>query len=89
MIPTCESRNGKAVCGRKDDYLIETLTDMALLTKEQVDSASRRSGCVRRRRYRYPRSAKNSLRPDDVARARAAHAEVEFVKLSDLRLPTT
>jgi type IV pilus assembly protein PilB len=69
----------------KDDYLIETLTDMGLLTNEQIDPVraeadSTGEGIV------DTLIAKSVLKPADVAQARAAHAGVEFVKLSDLRL---
>jgi general secretion pathway protein E/type IV pilus assembly protein PilB len=69
----------------RDDYLIETLTDMGLLTNEQVEPVRQEAdstgeGIV------DTLIAKNVLRPADVAQARAAHANVEFVKLSDLRI---
>lgn len=69
----------------KDDYLIDMLTDMGLLTGEQVDSVraeadSTGEGLV------DTLVTKSILKPADVAQARAAHAGVDFVKISDLRL---
>src|ERR1051325_1641565 len=58
---------------------------MGLLTNEQVDPVRQEAdstgeGIV------DTLIAKNVIRPADVAQARAAHANVEFVKLSELRI---
>jgi type IV pilus assembly protein PilB len=69
----------------RDDYLIETLTDMGLLTNEQVEPVraeadSTGEGVI------DTLIAKSKLGPGDVAQARAAYAGVEFVKLGELRI---
>lgn len=69
----------------RDDYLIETLVDMGLLTNEQVDLA-RQDADSTGEGVLDTLIGKNMLRPADVAQARAGHANVEFVKLSDLRI---
>jgi type IV pilus assembly protein PilB len=69
----------------KDDILIETLTDMGLLTNEQIDSVRQEADSTGEGLV-DTLLGKNLLRPADVAQARAAHAGVEFVKVSDLRL---
>ena len=69
----------------RDDYLIETLMDMGLLTSEQVDPV-RQEADTTGEGVIDTLIAKKVLRPADVAQARAGHAGVEFVKLSDLRL---
>ena len=69
----------------RDDYLLDTLTDMGLVTNEQlqpiraeVDATG--EGVV------DALIAKKILRPADVARAKAAHSGAEFVNLNDMRL---
>lgn len=69
----------------RDDYLIETLTDMGLLTNEQIDPV-RQEADSSGEGILDTLISKNVIRPADVAMARAAHAGVEFVKLSDLKL---
>ncbi len=69
----------------RDDYLIETLTDMGLLSNEQIDPV-RSEADASGEGVIDTLIAKNVLRPADVAQARAAHAGVEFVKLSDLKI---
>src|SRR4051812_43052126 len=69
----------------RDDYLIETLTDMGLLTAEQLEPVRQEADSTGEGLV-DTLVAKNVLRVADVAQARAAHAGVEFVKLSDLRL---
>ena len=69
----------------RDDYLIETLIDMGLLTKEQIESVRSEADSTGEG-VLDTLVAKNVLRPADIAQARAAHAGVEFVKLSDLRI---
>jgi type IV pilus assembly protein PilB len=69
----------------RDDYLIETLTDMGLLTNDQVelvrpDADASGEGIV------DTLITREMLKSADVAQARAAHAGVEFVKVSDLKL---
>ena len=69
----------------RDDYLIETLVDMGLLTNEQVElvrseADSAGEGVI------DTLISKSLLRAEYVAQARAAHAGVEYVKLSDLRI---
>lgn len=70
---------------QKDDYLIETLTDMALVTSEQVEQArsvadSAGEGIV------DTLVKTHILKPADVARAKAAQSGTEFVNLSEMRL---
>lgn len=69
----------------RDDYLIETLTDMGVLTSEQLDTVRQEADSTGEGVI-DTLIARNLLRPADVAQARAAHAGVEFVKLSDLRI---
>jgi type IV pilus assembly protein PilB len=69
----------------RDDYLIETLTDMGLLTNEQIDPV-RQEADSSGEGILDTLISKNVIRAADVAMARAAHAGVEFVKLSDLKL---
>jgi type IV pilus assembly protein PilB len=69
----------------KDDYLIETLTDMGVLADEQlepirVEADTTGEGVI------DTLITRGLLKVADVAQARAAHAGAEFVKLSDLRL---
>jgi general secretion pathway protein E/type IV pilus assembly protein PilB len=69
----------------KDDYLIDTLLDMGLLTKEQVESVRQEADSTGE--GLVDTLVKNSvIKPADVARARAAHAGADFVTLSELRL---
>ncbi|MBI2947102.1 MAG: Flp pilus assembly complex ATPase component TadA [Verrucomicrobia bacterium] len=69
----------------RDDALIDTLLDMALVTNEQLDAARPEAdqtgeGVV------DTLVAKKLLRPADVARAKAAHSGAEFVNLGEMRL---
>jgi type IV pilus assembly protein PilB len=69
----------------KDDYLIDTLTDMGLVTNEQLDAArteadSTGEGIV------DTLVAKKVITSADVARAKAAQFNAEFVSLGDMRL---
>ncbi len=70
----------------KDDFLLDTLTDMALVTSEQVDAAraeadSTGEGVV------DTLVAQGAIKTADVARSKAANFGVEFVELADLKLP--
>ena len=62
----------------RDDYLIETLIDMGLLTKEQVDPVRHEADSTGEG-ILDTLIAKNVLKPADVAQARAGQAGVEFV----------
>lgn len=69
----------------KDDYLIELLTDMGLVTNEQLapireQAESTGEGLV------DLLLAQKVVRPIDVAQAKAAHFGYELVSFSDLRL---
>jgi type IV pilus assembly protein PilB len=69
----------------KDDYLIDTLMDMGLVTNEQLEpiraeADSTGEGLV------DTLVAKKVLRSADVAQAKAAQFNAEFVNLSDMRL---
>ena len=69
----------------KDDYLIETLVDMGLVTQEQLDAARQEAdqtgeGAV------DTLVAKKWVRAADVAQAKAAQFGAEFVNLSEMRL---
>jgi type IV pilus assembly protein PilB len=69
----------------KDDFLIDTLTDMALVTSEQVDAAraeadSTGEGVV------DTLITQNALKSADVARAKAANFGVEYIDLADMKL---
>ena len=69
----------------KDDFLIDTLVDMALLTSEQVDEArseadSTGEGVI------DTLVAKGALKSSQVAQAKAANFGVEYVDLSELKL---
>lgn len=69
----------------KDDYLLETLIDMGLVTNDQLDSIraeadSTGEGVV------DTLVAKKIIRPADVAQAKAAQFNAEYVNLSDMRL---
>ncbi|MEO5803544.1 MAG: ATPase, T2SS/T4P/T4SS family [Verrucomicrobiota bacterium] len=69
----------------KDDYLIELLTDMGLVTNEQLaplreQAESTGEGLV------DLLVAQKIIRPMDVAQAKAAHFGYELVTFSDLRL---
>ncbi|MEO6035011.1 MAG: ATPase, T2SS/T4P/T4SS family [Verrucomicrobiota bacterium] len=69
----------------KDDYLIELLVDMALVTEEQLapireQSESTGEGIV------DLLLAQKIIRPVDVAQARAGHSGYEMVSFGDLRL---
>lgn len=69
----------------KDDYLIDTMMDMGLLTSEQVDSVradadSTGEGLI------DTLVTRDVIKLAEVAQARAAHAGVDFVKISELRL---
>jgi type IV pilus assembly protein PilB len=78
------NRKGQFVAAR-DDYLIETLTDMGLLTNEQLD-ATRMEADSTGEGVIDTLVTRSLLKPGDVAQARAAHAGAEFVKLSDIKL---
>jgi general secretion pathway protein E/type IV pilus assembly protein PilB len=69
----------------KDDFLIDTLVDMALLTSEQVDEArndadSTGEGVI------DTLVAKGVLKSAQVAQAKAANFGVEYIDLSELKL---
>ncbi|MEW6157803.1 MAG: ATPase, T2SS/T4P/T4SS family [Verrucomicrobiota bacterium] len=69
----------------KDDYLIDTLLDMGLVTNEQLDTIraeadSTGEGVV------DTLVAKHLLRAGDVAKAKAASFGAEFVTLGEMRL---
>jgi general secretion pathway protein E/type IV pilus assembly protein PilB len=69
----------------KDDFLIDTLVDMALLTSEQVAEArteadSTGEGVI------DTLVAKGALKTSQVAQAKAANFGVEYVDLSELKL---
>jgi type IV pilus assembly protein PilB len=72
--------------GAKDDYLIDLLLDMGLVTGEQLESIrfeaeSTGEGVV------DLLLARQLIRPVDVTQAKAAALGVEMVSLTDLRLP--
>ena len=69
----------------KDDYLIDVLVDMGLVSNEQLasareEAASKGEGVV------DTLVAKKFTRPADVAQAKAAHFGVELVNLNDYKL---
>ncbi|HEY6227220.1 MAG TPA: type II/IV secretion system protein, partial [Verrucomicrobiae bacterium] len=69
----------------KDDFLIDTLVDMAILTTEQVDEArneadSTGEGVI------DTLVGKGVLKSTQVAQAKAANFGVEYVDLSELKL---
>lgn len=69
----------------KDDFLIDTLVDMALLTSEQVDEArneadSTGEGVI------DTLVAKGVLKTSQVAQAKAANFGVEYVDLAEMKL---
>ncbi len=70
----------------KDDYLLDTLIDMGLVTNEQLDpirteADSAGEGVV------DTLLSKKLVRPADVAQAKAAQFGAEFVNLATMRLP--
>jgi general secretion pathway protein E/type IV pilus assembly protein PilB len=69
----------------KDDYLIETLLDMALVSNEQLDRA-RAEASATGEGVVDTLVAKGVVRKTDVAQAKAAHFNAEYVNLADLRL---
>jgi len=70
----------------KDDYLIETLLEMALVTPEQVEEV--RAEAEGAERGVVDALVKRGvLKPADVAMAKAAQSGTEFVNLSEMRLP--
>jgi general secretion pathway protein E/type IV pilus assembly protein PilB len=69
----------------KDDYLIDLLTDMGLVSNDQVaavreESESNGDGIV------DLLLTHKILKPSDVAQAKAAHFGYEYINLSDIRL---
>lgn len=69
----------------KDDYLIDLLIDMGLITPEQLapvreEAASADEGVI------DLLLSKKIIRPMDVGQAKAAHFGYEFVNLSEIRL---
>jgi type IV pilus assembly protein PilB len=69
----------------KDDFLIDTLTDMALISSEQVDAAraeadSTGEGVI------DTLVTQGILKTADVARAKAANFGVEFIDLGEMKL---
>ncbi len=81
FIPETE----RQIVAAKDDYLVDTLIEMGLVTNEQLDSIrseadSTGEGVI------DTLVAKKVVRAADVAQARAAQAGAEFVNLSDMRL---
>ena len=69
----------------KDDFLIDTLVDMALLTSEQVDEA-RNEADATGEGVIDTLVAKGALKSSQVAQAKAANFGVEYVDLSELKL---
>jgi general secretion pathway protein E/type IV pilus assembly protein PilB len=69
----------------KDDYLIDTLLDMALVSNEQLDRA-RAEASANGEGVVDTLIAQRAIRPADVAHAKAAHFNAEFVSLADLQL---
>jgi hypothetical protein len=68
-----------------DDYLIDLVVDMGFVTRDQVESVRPKAdetgeGVV------DLLIADKSLRPAQVAQAKAAHFNVEFVNLADMRI---
>ncbi|MDX1953536.1 MAG: ATPase, T2SS/T4P/T4SS family [Verrucomicrobiota bacterium] len=69
----------------KDDYLIDTLLDMAVLTHEQVDSVREEADSTGEGLLDTLIS-KGILRSAEVAQAKAAASGVEYVPLGDMKL---
>jgi general secretion pathway protein E/type IV pilus assembly protein PilB len=69
----------------KDDFLIDTLVDMALLTSEQVDEA-RNEADTSGEGVIDTLVAKGALKSSQVAQAKAANFGVEYVDLGELKL---
>jgi general secretion pathway protein E/type IV pilus assembly protein PilB len=75
----------KVFVAAKDDYLIDLLTDMGLVSNDQVaavreESESNGEGIV------DLLLTNKILKPSDVAQAKAAHFGYEYINLSDIRL---
>lgn len=69
----------------KDDYLVDLLVDMGLVTTEQVNSVREESSSTGEGIVDLLVSHK-IIRPADVGQAKATHFGYEFVNLSELRL---
>ncbi|MGV3772568.1 MAG: GspE/PulE family protein [Verrucomicrobiales bacterium] len=69
----------------KDDFLIDTLVDMGLLTSEQVEGARAEADSTGEG-VLDTLVSKGELRSADVATAKAAQYGVEFVSLGEMRL---
>lgn len=69
----------------KDDFLIDTLIDMALLTSEQVAEA-RNEADATGEGVLDTLVAKGALKSTQVAQAKAANFGVEFIDLSEMKL---
>jgi len=69
----------------KDDYLVDLLVDMGLVTAEQVNSVREESSSTGEGIVDLLVSHK-IIRPADVGQAKAAHFGYEFVNLGELRL---
>jgi general secretion pathway protein E/type IV pilus assembly protein PilB len=69
----------------KDDYLIDLLVDMGLVTDEQLASAREESEAGGESVIHVLLS-KKVIRGVDVAQAKAAHFGYEFINLNDIRL---
>ncbi len=70
----------------KDDYLIDALLEMALVSNEQLDRA-RAEASATGGGVVDTLVAKHVIRSVDVAQAKAAQFNAEFVNLSDMKLP--
>jgi general secretion pathway protein E/type IV pilus assembly protein PilB len=68
-----------------DDYLIELLVEMGAITQDQVD-AVRPKADESGEGVLDTLVAERSLTPAQVAQAKAAHFNAEFVKLADMRI---
>jgi type IV pilus assembly protein PilB len=69
----------------KDDYLIEMLVDMGLVTDEQL-AAARSEAETSGEGVVDTLASQGALRAADVAQAKAAHFGAEFTSLQDVRL---
>lgn len=69
----------------KDDYLIDLLVDMGMLTSAQVEAAREEAASANEGVIDLL-LAKKTIRPVDVGQAKAAHFGYEFVNLAELRL---
>lgn len=70
----------------KDDYLLNVMVDMGLLSSEQASQYTAEAEAAGQGVIDYL-LARKIITPTDVIQARAAHFGAEFIRLSELRIP--